>query len=140
MLPNVEISAIEINEKAVEKLKKIEGLKIYHDSMLNFKPDYKRDMALIKGVLIHTNPKMLDQVYELLYESSNKYICVIEYYNPVPVEVNYRGHESRLFKRDFAGEILDKYHDLELVSYGFKYKRENPYYDDLTWFLLKKKD
>jgi hypothetical protein len=44
-----------------------------------------------------------------------------------------------LFKRDFAGEMLERYPDLELIDYGFVYKRDNNFpQDDITWFLLKK--
>lgn len=89
------------------------------------------------GVLIHINPDMLGQAYEHLYNAANKYVLINEYYNPSPVEVTYRGHEARLFKRDFAGEMMDRY-DLTLVDYGFTYHRDPDPLDDLTWFLLKK--
>ena len=81
----------------------------------------------------------MPQVYELLYQSSKKYICIAEYYNPKPVEIDYRGHEGKLFKRDFAGEMMDKYKDLQLVDYGFVYHRDYQFaQDDMNWFLLKK--
>jgi spore coat polysaccharide biosynthesis protein SpsF len=96
-------------------------------------------MALIKGVLIHINPDMLSTVYEKLYSASCKYILICEYYNPSPVTINYRGHSDRLFKRDFAGEMLEKYIDLKLVDYGFSYKRDAVFpQDDITWFLMEK--
>ena len=67
-------------------------------------------------------------------------ICIIEYYNKTPVEVPYRGHKGKLFKRDFAGEILDRHEDLMLADYGFVYHRDNNFpQDDLNWFLLEKK-
>ena len=94
---------------------------------------------MICGVLIHINPDELQTVYEKLYESSNKYILISEYYNPTPVEVSYRGNLNRLFKRDFAGEMMDKYPDLKLVDYGFRYHRDNMFpMDDSTWFILEK--
>ena len=83
---------------------------------------------------------MLPLVYEKLYNASHKYILVCEYYNPSPVSIPYRGHSDRLFKRDFAGEMLDTYSDLRLVDYGFAYKRDNSCpQDDITWFLMEKK-
>jgi len=64
----------------------------------------------------------------------------VEYYNPVPVEVSYRGHQGKLFKRDFSGEMLDKFKDLRLIRYGFVYHRDPSFpQDDITWFLLEKK-
>ena len=63
-----------------------------------------------------------------------------EYYNPIPIEVQYRNNSNKLFKRDFAGEMLDKFQDLTLVDYGFCYHRDyNFSKDDSTWFLLEKK-
>jgi hypothetical protein len=64
---------------------------------------------------------------------------ICEYYNPTPVTVVYRGHRDRLFKRDFAGEMLDKYADLALLDYGFTYHRDANFpQDDANWFLLEK--
>ena len=98
------------------------------------------DLVLIKGVLIHIHPNELQNVYKLLYKASRKYICIAEYYNPSPVEVKYRGHEGKLFKRDFAGEIMEQFSDLELIDYGFVYHRDSNFpQDDTTWFLLEKR-
>lgn len=143
LLPETELSAIEINDSAAASLKKCGEIKnIYPQSILDFKPDYCRDLVLIKTVLIHINPEKLNEVYKLLYKSSGKYICIAEYYSPKPVTLMYRGNENKLFKRDFAGEIMEKYSDLKLVDYGFAYHRDNNYkeYDDINWFLLEKRD
>lgn len=139
LIPDCELSAIEINSKAVDVLKKNEDIKVYNQSILDFEVDYMRELAVIHGVLIHINPEMLNRVYERLYEVSNRYILLVEYYNPTPVEIEYRGNREKLFKRDFAGEMLDRYCDLELVEYGFIYHRDKQFpQDDFTWFLLKK--
>lgn len=141
LLPSSKLSAIEINNFAVEKLQEWGKLdNIYHQSILDFNSNGKTwDMALIKGVLIHINPDELETVYQKLYYSSNRYILIVEYYNPTPVEVKYRGHRGKLFKRDFAGEMLDQYQDLKIVDYGFVWHRDKVFpQDDATWFLLKK--
>ena len=140
ILPNAALHGIEINLKAYEILEKWGGAKAYHQSILDFKTNVKFDFVLTKCVLIHINPDQISKVYESLYDASKKYICIIEYYNPKPVEIAYRGHRNKLFKRDFAGEMLDIYHDLNLVTYGFVYHRDLHFpQDDITWFLLKKK-
>lgn len=139
LLPDVELSAIEINHHAVAELQALESIMVYPKSILDFSPERTWDMVLIKGVLIHINPDSLPQVYDLLYRSSRRYICVAEYYNPTPVEIMYRGHSGKLFKRDFVGELLDSYPDLTLIDYGFVYHRDlNFPQDDITWFLLEK--
>ena len=94
---------------------------------------------MTKGVLIHINPEFLDKAFDILYKSSKKYILLIEYFNPTPVEVIYRGHEEKLFKRDFARDLMKRYDNLSLIDYGFKYNGDNLFpQDDLTWFLLSK--
>lgn len=140
LLPDTELAAIEINKSAVEQLQNWGGAKeIYHTSILDFIAERSWDIALIKGVLIHINPDQLPQVYESLYRASRHYILIAEYYNPTPVEIDYRGHSGKLFKRDFAGEMLDAYPDLRLVDYGFVWRRDPVFpQDDCTWFLLEK--
>ncbi len=140
LFPEVKISAVEINEKAVNQLKKNRDIdEVHHASLLNFKTRKKWDLTLVKGVLIHVNPDELPQAYELLYKTSGRYICIVEYYNPRPVAIDYRGHKDKLFKRDFAGEMLSKFKDLKLVNYGFSYHLDNNFpQDDLNWFLLEK--
>lgn len=75
-----------------------------------------------------------------MYQSSSRYVLVSEYYAPKPTEVAYRGHSGMLFKRDFAGEMLEMFSDLALVDYGFVYHRDPNFpQDDMTWFLMEKK-
>ena len=141
LFPHIDLSAVEINEDAAKILEEtISKESISQCSIFDFEPSKKAEVSLIKGVLIHINPDMLDVVYSKLYAASKRYILVCEYYNPAPVTINYRGHDDRLFKRDFAGELMEKYSDLELVDYGFCYRRDPAFpQDDVTWFLLEKK-
>lgn len=138
LLPDARLSSIEINEKAAEILRQRGNVEVYQKSILEFSEEKKWDFVLIKGVLIHIAPEELQTVYEKLYNASGRYICLVEYYNPSPVEISYRGHEGKLFKRDFAGEMLDRFQDLKLVDYGFTYHRDKFPQDDSSWFLLEK--
>lgn len=139
LLPDVELAAIEINSDAAAELAKIDRLTLHLGSILEPRVDRLYDLALIVGVLIHINPDALPAVYDNLHAASGRYILIVEYYSPNPVSVPYRGHADRLFKRDFAGEMLDRFSDLKLVDYGFCYRRDPNFpLDDLTWFLLEK--
>jgi len=139
LLPSVKLSAVEINKTAVSELNSLGYVNVNHTSILNFSSRTEHDLSLIKGVLIHIDPDSLSQVYDILYKSSKRYICIAEYYNPSPVEIPYRGHSGKLFKRDFAGEMLDKFADLKLLDYGFAYHRDSLFpQDDITWFVLEK--
>lgn len=144
LLPHLKCSAIEINHKAAEMLRNDmffeNDIQVFEESILEYEAKNQYDLVLIKGVLIHINPDELEHVYKKLYDSSKKYICIAEYYNPAPVTINYRGNADKLFKRDFAGEFMDRYPDCKLVDYGFKYHRDNNFIlDDITWFLLEKR-
>jgi len=142
LFPGLDLEAIEINDNAVAQLRAWGVLKqVHHGSILEFAAERRWDVALIKGVLIHINPDYLAQVYDSLYRASRRYIVVVEYYNPTPVEVTYRGHAGRLFKRDFAGELLERHKGLRLLDYGFVYHRDPVFpQDDITWFVLGKDD
>ncbi len=137
---NISLNGLEINEKAYNILIKHKLCnKLYNDSIYNFDSSDKFDLVFTKGVLIHINPDKLNIVYEKMYNLSNKYILIAEYYSRDVREINYRGNENKLFKRDFCGELMDKYKDLKLIDYGFVYYRDNNYpLDDITWFLLQK--
>lgn len=140
LLPDARLAAVEINARAVEELRQLPGIDVVHASLLDFRPASSSDLVLIKGVMIHLNPDVLPGVYDLLHAASARYICIVEYYNPSPVTVPYRGHSDRLFKRDFAGEILARHADLALLDYGFVYHGDPNFpQDDLTWFLLEKR-
>jgi len=145
LYPDQQHYAIEINSHAVEKLRQqAPWVNIFETSILEFDVNNfikmgGADFVLVKGVLIHINPDELKSVYEKLYLSTKRYLLLCEYYNPTPTTVNYRGHSERLFKRDFAGEILDSYSDMKLLDYGFVYHHDKSFpLDDITWFLLEK--
>ena len=140
LFPGIEKYAIEINKKASLQLIDFLGEDyVFNGSIFDYQTDKSYDLSMSKGVLIHINPDMLEIAYKKLYESSNKYILISEYYNPSPVSINYRGNEDKLYKRDFCGDIMELYPDLELLDYGFCYKKDPAFsQDDITWFLMRK--
>ena len=139
LLPGIEAHAIEINHEATRELAHvIPQSRIHHTSILDFEPQQTWDLVLTKGVLIHMNPACLPQVYDKLVAACRRYLLVAEYYNPSPVTVSYRGHEGQLFKRDFAGEIMERHEKVRLLDYGFAYRRDPKFpQDDITWFLME---
>ena len=123
----IELNGLEINTKAYEILKKLNICKkLYNQTIFEYNS-------------IHINPDKLELLYEKLYNMSKKYIVIAEYYSRQVQEINYRGNVNKLFKRDFCGEIMNKYPDLKLIDYGFVYHRDPKFpLDDITWFLLEK--
>lgn len=136
---NFNLQGYEINESAAKVASNQKIASILNTTITETLSSHNKfDLTFSKLVLIHINPEKLETVYDNLYALSNRYIMVCEYYNPSPVVVEYRGHQNRLFKRDFAGELISKY-NLRLLDYGFNYHRD-PYFtnDDATWFLMEK--
>ncbi len=139
LYPAQEQHAIEINpEAAAQLVGVIPNKNVINDSIVAFQPERVWDLVLFKGVLIHINPDCLPEVYDSLVAACGRYLLVAEYYNPTPVAIPYRGHNDRLFKRDFAGEIIDRHPKMALIDYGFVYHRDSSFpQDDITWFLLE---
>ena len=141
LYPELNLNAIEINQQAAKQLSEIIGKeRVFNGSIFDYPAVQDFDLSFIKGVLIHINPDELNAVYKKIVDSTNRYLLVAEYYNPSPVAIPYRGHADRLFKRDFAGEILDQYSEMTLIDYGFAYHRDVDFpQDDISWFLMEKR-
>ena len=124
--PKIRLHGVEINYSAYKKLKSLNLCEsLYNTSLLKFKKRNYADLVFTMGVLIHVGPEELNEAYDSIYNT--------------PTSISYRGHSNKLFKRDFAGEMLDRYHKLKLVNYGFNYKRDKNFtLDDTTWFLMEK--
>lgn len=140
LIPDVKMDVVEINAKAADECRKIENVNVFTESIYDFETEKTYDLTFTNGVMIHLNPEYLPTVYNKLFKYSHRYILCSEYYNPTPVEIEYRGNQGKLFKRDFAGEMLDMFPNLSLVDYGFIYRRafSYPAVDDVTWFLMEK--
>jgi pseudaminic acid biosynthesis-associated methylase len=139
LMPEGDLHSVEINAAAAQEIRAWGGATVEVASVLEFEPARQWDLSFTKGVLIHLPPEALPDIYDKLAAASSRYVMVCEYYNPSPVEVTYRGHEHALFKRDFAGEIMDAHPELRLVDYGFTYHRDPLHpLDDSTWFLMEK--
>jgi pseudaminic acid biosynthesis-associated methylase len=140
LLPGCALHGVEINAHAQAQAQGLGIAKVWQGSLFDYPHERTFQLTLSKGVLIHLAPELLSAAYQQLYVLSERYILICEYYNPSPVEVSYRGNSGKLFKRDFAGEMLDRYPDLQLLDYGFSYHRDPQFAtDDINWFLLEKR-
>ena len=136
--PNSKIFAVEINKAACKSLEDLRYVEVYRKSISDFNSNKKYDLTLVKGVLIHINPTELKKIYKKLSKYSKKFVLIAEYFNPFPTSINYRGHENKLFKRDFAYEFSKTCNNFKLIDYGFAYHKDKYPQDNLTWFLFKK--
>ena len=138
LLPTAEITGVEINKEACVELEKT-GCNVINKSILELEAKQTYELVLLKGVLIHQNPDFLLETYNKIYSLSSKWIIIVEYFKPTPIEMSYRGHKDRLFKRDFAGELLNQFKNLELVANNLWYHGDVFPQDDINWFLIEKK-
>jgi pseudaminic acid biosynthesis-associated methylase len=100
-------------------------------------PDGFFDLVFTSGVLIHIAPPDLPKALREIHRCAATYIWGLEYYSPQPMEVNYRGHQSLLWKADYAGLYLNLFGDLDPVR-----REQIPYLEDSNvdcMFLLSKK-
>tara|TARA_Y100001933_G_C18973893_1_gene553781 strand:+ start:383 stop:1066 length:684 start_codon:yes stop_codon:yes gene_type:complete len=142
LMPNCRTSGLEINSHAVKECAD-RGHQVFEGTILAPPPVIRSsaiaDLSIASGVLIHINPDGLKSTYELLHSLSRRFVLICEYFNPTPVAIPYRGHENRLFKRDFAREFWDHYPSMRLVDYGFIWSKDPiAPKDDRTWFLFEK--
>jgi len=95
------------------------------------------DLAFTSGVLIHIHPNNLKESCQEIYRVAARFIVCIEYFSDTPEEITYRGHNEKLFKRDFGGYWLDLFPEMKTLKYGFIWKRLSGL-DNLTWWVFQK--
>lgn len=140
--PDANKSIIEISKPAFEYVKNNLKLdKAVNCSIVESNLDPKSfDLTFTIGVLIHIHPDNLLANMKKMYEYSNKYILIGEYFNRTPVTIEYQGESDKLFKSDFGKMFLENF-DVSLVDYGFLWGHvyDSAGFDDITWWLFEKK-
>ena len=139
--PKAKKSIIEISDTAYNHvLKKYNLHQHFLGSIIDSDFEKKSfDLVFTTQVLIHIHPDNLLKNMEKMYEYSNKYILINEYFNRTPISIEYRGEKDKLFKRDFGKLFIENF-DVELIDYGFHwgYINDPAGFDDTTWWLFKR--
>ena len=137
--PAAELSAVEINPQALNKLRTLGLSAVFEGSILDWQAAPNWDLVISKGLLIHIAPADLPRAYSALYGSCRRSILIAEYFSTHLQAVPYREQQAALWKGPYAYQLLDAYSDLQLVNYGFVSSRDNSMAeDDINWFLLEK--
>jgi len=127
--------ASEPNEDAAEVLNNsfYHPVSIFKDIKM---ASYKVDLIFTSGVMIHVPPNELLGFCQDIYERANKWIVAIEYFSREPEMIPYRGHDNKLWKRDFGSFWLDNF-PLKPVSCGFAWEKLTGL-NDLTYWIFGK--
>ena len=130
--PNPSARDILVSDGVIEDDKLLAGFG--HDIGL---ADGAVEFAFTSGVLIHVDPSLLERTMSEIHRVSSKYVFAAEYFSPKAETIPYRGETELLFKNDFGGLYMDMFPDLELVDYGFFWRRTTVM-GDSTWWLFRK--
>ena len=140
VLPNASANIIEINPIALETCKSNNLIELeYLGSIKNASFPKKFDLVFTCGVLIHINPDDLLQTVSKMFELSNQYVIVAEYFNRTPISISYRGEVDKLFKRDWGKFVLENF-PAKLIDYGFLWGHEydDSGFDDITYWVFQR--
>lgn len=141
LYPQANKSIIEISKPAYDHVLKTYCVKnAYNGSIIssNFSLN-SFDLVFTMGVLIHISPTNLIANMQKIFDYSNKYILIGEYFNRTPTAVTYQGFSDKLFKCDF-GKIFIENFNIKLIDYGFLWGHlyDRAGFDDITWWLFEK--
>ncbi len=95
------------------------------------------DLAFTCGVMIHIPPDRLLGSCTEIHRVATRYIACIEYFSVEPTSITYRSRDDLLFKRVSGDFWMSNFPGLELLDYGFFWKRATGL-DNLTWWLWRK--
>lgn len=95
------------------------------------------DLTFTVGLLIHQPDEVLPLVMGELVRTSSRWIVCGEYHADEPTEINYRGHDGLLFKRDYGRIYTELFPELHLVEERFLTKDDG--FDRVTFSVLEKR-
>ena len=134
--PRTWVAGWDVNHKAVMQGKNM-GLQLFgayefESYRKAHNPNY--DLVFTAGCLIHVSSKEIEKAMQYIVDSSKKYILAIEYAADEEQEIEYRGHQNKLWKRPYGKMYEDM--GLKLIEAGELPKDSG--FDDCTYWLLEK--
>jgi pseudaminic acid biosynthesis-associated methylase len=130
---NFEMSGLDVNLDALREAQR-SGLDVMEGTADKAEELFGHNAAQVvvtSGVLIHVAPADLVKTMKSIMDASSQYVVAVEYDSPEEVEVNYRGHAGRLWKRPF-GKLYEAM-GLSLVETG-----EAQGFDSCQYWLMER--
>lgn len=112
------------------------NIKFIVKDLFNHEMEYQKfDLVLICGVLIHIDPKELDNIIYKLYWLTKKYLLVLEYYSVKFKKIKYRDN-IQLWKGPYDEVILGNEY-INLIKQG-EVGTKQGFGDTRNYWLFKK--
>lgn len=131
---NVQLRGDDVNQLALIQANSA-GLSVYLSDQ-NPIGDSHYELVYTSGVLIHIAPKDLKAFMQRIVDASCDYVLAIEYEDETEVEVEYRGHAGKLWRRPY-GKLYQEM-GLELVETGKLGEEDGFDKNGITYWLLRK--
>ena len=94
------------------------------------------ELTFTSGVLIHIAPQDLKAFMQRIVDASCDYVLAVEYEDETEVEVEYRGHTGKLWRRPY-GKLYQEL-GLELIETGKLGEEDGFDRNGITYWLLRK--
>ncbi len=109
---------VEVNDYAVRQAKKLHpDFDVIRGSAfdLPFRDKYF-DLVYTSGVLIHIDPKDINEALDEIWRVSKRYIWCYEYAASELTNMDYRGNKERFWKTDFLKLYTNRFPDLKILK------------------------
>jgi len=134
--PMIAAWGCDVNQQALQQASDA-GLSVAECSVFDLKKEWKHggfDLTMTVGMLIHIGPKDLERAMRSIIGASKRYVLAVEYADETEVEVNYRGHSERLWRRPF-GKLYEAL-GLKMVAQG---EAPGDAFDRCAFWLMERK-
>lgn len=113
--PDITLQGVDVNQAALAEAADY-GLPVTEMEASEIGSLGKFDLVFTAGVLIHVSSNQLAAVMDAIISASNQHVLAVEYADETEVEVPYRGHEGKLWRRPFGRLYQEK--GLRIISSG----------------------
>ena len=128
-IPQVRAVGTDVNPHALEQAHTA-GLEVYECLDFRAVPG-KFDLVFTAGVLIHIEPRHVNEVMAAIIDKSAKWVLAVEYESNYETEIEYRGQSGLCWKRPYG---------VMYESMGLKYREQwaPSGFDNCTAWLMSK--
>ena len=134
---NVKCYGCDLNARAVAQAKAA-GLDVGEGEIKTLTGDYDgfHELVFSSGVLIHIAPEEIKKMMQSIMDASCDYVLAIEYEDETEVEVEYRGHAGKLWRRPYGRMYQGM--GLDLIETGKLDDKDGFDKNGVTYWLLRK--